>query len=148
MSVIDELLVESGKVRATHASFKDSLVKTRDRTEALRQRIPDRPCETEFLEQMNQAADEEGLEIRDYRRGTVTVEDTHSFLEVRVLGAGSYPEICGFLDRLARLPRISTAEKITITSDATTEVYPVDLTLRLYFGAQKKPAEEGKAAHG
>jgi Tfp pilus assembly protein PilO len=148
MSVIDKLLVESAKVRAAHATFKDSLEKIQDRTEALRQRIPDRPCETEFLEQMNQAADEEGLEIRDYRRGTVTVEDAHSFLEVRVLGTGTYREICGFLDRLARLPRISTVEKVTINSDATTEAYPVDLTLRLYFGARKKPAEEGKAVHG
>lgn len=148
MSDIDELLSKSGEIRAAHASFKDSLTKTRDRAEALRQRIPDRPCETDFLEQMNQAADEEGLEIRDYRRGTVTVEDAHSFLEVRVLGAGSYPEICGFLDRLAKLPRISTVEKVTVTSGSTAEAYPVDLTLRLYFGAQKRPAEEGKAVHG
>jgi Tfp pilus assembly protein PilO len=148
MADIDKLLVDAEKVRTAHASFKHSLVKIQDRTEALRQRIPDRPRETDFLEQMNQAADEEGLEIRDYRRGTVTVEDSHSFLEVRVLGAGTYPQICGFLDRLAHLPRISTVEKVTITSDSTAEAYPVDLTLRLYFGAQQGPAAKGEAAHG
>jgi Tfp pilus assembly protein PilO len=148
MAEIDKLLNESGKVRAAHAQFKDSVAKIRDRAEALRQRIPDRPCETEFLEQMNQAADEEGLEIRDYRRGAVTVEDAHSFLEVHVLGAGSYPQICRFLDRLAKLPRISTVEKVTITADSTAKTYPVDLTLRLYFGAQERPAEQRKADHG
>jgi Tfp pilus assembly protein PilO len=148
MAEMDGLLRESEKIRGAHARFKGSLTEVRDRASALRQRIPDKPCETEFLEQMNQAANDEGLEIRDYRRGAVTVEDAHSLLEVHVVGAGSYAEICRFLDRLARLPRISTVKKITVTSDSAAEAYPFDLTLRLYFGAQQSSEDKGKASHG
>ena len=139
IAVVDGLLENSGEIRTAHANFKDSLAKIRDRAEALRERIPDRPCETEFLEQMNEAANQEGLEIRDYVRGEVTVKDTHSHLDVRVSCAGSYTQICRFLDRLARLPRISTIEKATITPDVAQERYPADLTLRLYYGAQDRP---------
>ncbi len=148
ISVVDGLLDNSEEIRTAHSRFKDSLAKMRRRTDTLRQRIPDRPCETEFLEQMNEAANKEGLEIRDYRRGAVTVVDTHSQLEVHVQCVGSYPETCRFLDRLAKLPRLSTVEKVTISSDSAVEAYPVDLTLRLYFGVKKKPDNKRKARNG
>lgn len=148
IAVVDGLLDNSEEIRAAHSRFKDSLAEIRRRADALRQRIPDRPCETEFLEQMNEAANKEGLEIRDYRRGAVTVKDTHSQLEVHVQCVGSYPKTCRFLDRLARLPRISTVEKVTINSDSSVEAYPVDLTLRLYFGVKKKPDDKRKARNG
>ena len=148
IAVVDGLLDNSEEIRAAHSRFKNSLAKIRHRADAFRQRIPDRPCETEFLEQMNEAANEEGFEIRDYRRGAVMVKDTHSQLDVHVACTGSYPKICGFLDRLARLPRISTVEKATITSDSAAEAYPVDLTLRLYFGAQERPEDKRKARNG
>jgi Tfp pilus assembly protein PilO len=97
---------------------------------------------------MNEAAQEVGLEIRNYRRGVVLVNDSHSQLEVFVSCAGSYPQICRFFHRLARLPRISTVEKTTITSDSTAEAYPVDLTLRLYYGARQRPEAKRGVRNG
>ena len=91
IAVVDGLLDNSEEIRAAHSRFKNSLAKIRHRADAFRQRIPDRPCKTEFLEQMNEAANEEGFEIRDYRRGAVMVKDTHSQLDVHVQCAGSYP---------------------------------------------------------
>ena len=148
IAVVDGLLDDGEEIQAEYSRSKDALEEIRNRAYTLRQRIPVRPCETEFLEQMNEAANTEGLEIRDYRRGEVVVKDTHSQLEIHVLCAGSYPEICGFLDRLARMPRISTVEKVTITSDSAAGDYPVDLTLRLYYGAQEPPEDERKARNG
>lgn len=145
IAVLDGLLEHSGEIRATHSRFKDSLAKIRDRADALRERIPDRPRETEFLEQMNEAANEEGLNIRDYRRGAVMVKDTHSHLDVHVSCAGSYQQICGFLDSLAGLPRISTVEQATIISDSDAEGYPVELTLRLYYGKQERSKDKRRA---
>lgn len=148
IAVVNGLLENSAEIRAAHSRFKDSLAEIRQRADALRERIPDKPCETEFLEQMNEAANQEGLDIRDYRRGEVTVEDTHSHLDVYVSCAGSYRQVCGFLDRLAGLPRLSTVEKATITSDSAAKAYPVELTLRLFYGAQKLPVDRRKAPNG
>jgi len=146
--VVDRLLDDSEEIRVSHSRFKNSLSKVRHRADALRERIPDRPCETEFLEQMNEAANEVGLDVRDYRRGEVVVEDTHSHLDVHVSCAGSYQQICGFFDRLAGLPRMSTVEKATITSESAVGGYPVDLTLRLYYGDQGQPEDKRKARNG
>lgn len=148
IAVVDGLLENSAEIQVAHSRFKDSLEMIQHRADALRERIPDRPSETEFLEQLNEAANREGLEIRDYRRGEEMVKDTYSQLDVHLTCAGSYRQICGFFHRLAGLPRISTVEKATITSDSTMETYLVNLTLRLYYGAQSRPEDERRASHG
>jgi Tfp pilus assembly protein PilO len=136
IAVLDRLLRNSERIRSEHSRLKESLEKIQQRAGALRQRIPDEPCEAEFLEQMAQATDEVGLEIRDYRCGAVSVKDSHSQLKVHVACAGTYPEICGFLDGLTKMRRTLTVEKMSVTADRAVETYPLDLTFVLYFGAQ------------
>ena len=148
IAVLDRLLKNSREIRPEHSRLTQSLAKIRRRADTLRQRIPDRPYEAEFLEQMTQAASDAGLEIRVYRRGAVTVKNSHSQLEIYVSCAGSYPKICGFLDRLARLRRTFTIEKMSVTADPAVETYPVDLTLVLYFGAQQDSKEKREQRNG
>ena len=145
ITVVDRLLDNSREIRAAHSRIEESLATIQRRIDTLRQRIPETLRESEFLEEMNRVATDEHLEIRDFNRGAVTVKDTHSEVEVRIQCVGTYPEICRFLDRLASLRRISSIEKLTIASDSAVEAYPVDLTLRLYYGLQERPAGKRKA---
>ncbi len=58
----------------------------------------------------------------------------------------NYYGICGFLDSLARLPRVTTIEKLVLDAETTNERYPVDMTIVLYYGIQTVGHEKGKFA--
>jgi Tfp pilus assembly protein PilO len=80
-------------------------------------------------------ADQEQLKIRDYQAGMVTKHTAYSQLDVRLLGEGDYSSICGFLERIAQLPRVKTVQRMQITGSESRAVYPLDVTLTLYFAA-------------
>jgi len=104
--------------------------------EAARQRIPEMPQEAEFLAQISEAATENGLQIQNFTRGAVTVLDTHSQLQVRLTGAGDYASICGFFEKMANFSRVATVNKMNLSVPENTEIYPLEMTLTLYFGAR------------
>jgi len=101
----------------------------------MRQRIPEHPREAEFLKQVTQAADDEGLKIHNYARGNLDQKPTHAEFTVQLSCEGNYKSIVGFLDRLAKLSRVATVQRLTLSA-GNVETYPFDLTLLLYYGAQ------------
>ena len=104
--------------------------------EAARQRIPETPQESEFLTQISAAANETGLTIQNFTRGAVTSLGTHSQLQIRLTGEGDYASICGFFEKMAAFSRVATVSRMNLTVPANSEIYPLDMTLTLYFGAR------------
>lgn len=104
--------------------------------EAARRRIPETPEEAEFLAQISAAANEKGLQIQDFTRGAVTVLPTHSQLQIRLTGEGDFSSICGFFDEMANFSRVATVSMMSLSVPANSEIYPLDMTLTLYFGAR------------
>lgn len=137
ISELDVKLARGDQIRNDHRAFTTSLTQIEDRADSMRQRIPDLPHETEFLRQVSEAAQLEGLTVLDYQRVSTTTKETHSQLEVRLNCEGDYASICGFLDRMTKLERVATVERMLVTSTPGSEVYPLDLTLVLYFGARR-----------
>ena len=104
--------------------------------EAARQRIPETPQEAEFLAQISEAATEKGLRIQNFTRGSVTVLPTHSQLQIRLTGEGDYAAICGFFEKMANFSRVATVSNMALNVPEDSEIYPLDMTLTLYFGAR------------
>lgn len=121
-------------------------VKERDelmrRAASIRERIPDSPEEAEFLRQVTEAADREGLTIRDYKVGMASATPTHSCLDVRLQCQGNYHSICGLLDHLARLPRIASVQRLRVLAPTDADDYPLEIGLWLYFGARPAAQEQ------
>jgi len=143
---LEGLMRTAKSVRDEHSKLKASMAEVEERAATVRQRIPEQPREAEFLRNVTQIASAEGLNIRDYQRGAVTPQDDHQRLEVRLSCEGEYPSICGFLDQLAGLPRISTINKMEVSANHETGVYPFDLTVVLYFGIVRAADDKGSEA--
>jgi len=118
------------------ARLQAELVRLEASAEAARQRIPETPQESEFLAQISEAANEKGLQIQNFTRGAVTVLETHSQLQIRLTGQGDYASICGFFEKMANFSRVATVSNMNLSIPADSEIYPLDMTLTLYFGAR------------
>ena len=136
---VEARVAGSKRLRLEHQALTEQLADLRQRAKMIRQRIPDQPLEAEFLQQLTEIADSEGLTIRDYQRGSASVTSTHSQLEIRIEGEGDYAGLCGFLDRIARLPRVARVQFMQVLEPADAEqmMYPIDISLMLYFGVRQ-----------
>jgi Tfp pilus assembly protein PilO len=133
---LEALLEGAGDVRREHTELTQRLSDLERRAEAIRRKIPDQPEESDFLEQIATAAKARGVVIENYTRGGVTTTATHSLLEVRMTGAGDFRSICGFFEEMANLSRVATVRRMSLAIPANSDVYPLDITLTLYFGAR------------
>ncbi len=132
-----ETLLETERDTAREFTRLQSNLKLlEDSAEAARQRIPETPEEAEFLAQISKAASENGLAIQNFTRGAVTVLETHSQLQIRLTGEGDYASICGFFERMANFSRVATVSNLSLSIPGDAEIYPLDMTLTLYFGAR------------
>ena len=136
---LEELIRGSGDVWRQHAELLQRLADLERRAEEIRGRIPDQPEESGFLEQISTAARARGLVIENYTRGGVTTTATHSLLEVRMTGEGDFQSICGFFEEMANLSRVATVRRMHLAIPKDSDIYPLDITLTLYFGARARP---------
>jgi hypothetical protein len=51
-------------------------------------------------------------------------------------GAGDFQSICGFFEEMANLSRVATVQRMNLAIPNDSEIYPLDITLTLYFGAR------------
>ena len=89
------------------------------------------------MQQLEQMARDESVMIQNYRRGRIVAHPTHSRLIVHVAIRSSYAGLCGLLDRLENMQRVAVVESMEIRGDADAPIYPVQLTLALYFGLKQ-----------
>jgi Tfp pilus assembly protein PilO len=105
-----------------------------ERAKAIRKRIPDEPQGAEFLRLLTSSADQEGVKILNFRTGAPAPQEGLSKLTLELTLEGDYPNLCGFFDRLARIPRVATVDKLNLEGLTESSQYPVEMTLVLYFG--------------
>ncbi len=145
---LDELLDRENQIRAEHAKVSESLAEITDRTKLLHRRVPREPREVEFITQVTEVANDEGLNIREYLFGAITNKQGYSQMELTLNGDGTYHSICGFLDRVHRLPRLSSVAEMDVNVDSPTESYPINLTLVIYFNLIDMVADSEQENHG
>ncbi len=131
---LDRLLDDSTQIREENARLTAALKQLQEQRESLQQRVPDDPREAEFLEQVTEVAREVGLQIHDYRPGTVTATGEYSRMEIGLSCAGNYVGLVDFLHRLASLPRLANVTKLEVVAPSPEEMYTVNMTLIIYFG--------------
>ena len=131
----ERFVARKGIIEEEFNQHTDRLRELKTNAETMRQRIPEQPLEADFLRQISQVADDEGVKIIKYDRGSLQRKPTHSQFDVRLSCEGNYVALCGFLERLAKLSRVATVQTMTLTSDAD-GIYPFDLSLLLYYAAQ------------
>ncbi len=136
IETLEMLLETEGDAGREFASLQAELARLETSAEAARQRIPELPQESEFLAQISEAARDKGLAINNFTRGAVTVLETHSQLQIRLTGEGDYASICGFFEKMASFSRVATVSQMSLTIPTDAEVYPLDMTMTLYFGAR------------
>lgn len=134
---LETLLENERDARRDLSRLQTEMARLEASAEAARQRIPETPQEAEFLAQISQAANHEGLEILNFTRGAVTVLPTHSQLQIRLTGEGDYPSICGFFAEMASFSRVATVSNLNLLIPADSEIYVLEMTLTLYFGARE-----------
>jgi len=130
---IRQRMMQTDEITAENETMVAMMNALQNRADSIRARIPDRPNEGQFLEQTTTAAEKAGIQVKEYRRGKIMFDGNHSQLNVHISLLGPFENICKYIDRLERLPRISRISKMQIKATKSTKVYPVDLTLTLFF---------------
>ena len=136
MSRLETTLDAADEIRDEHASLSQRLSADQDQEAALQARIPDDPAETEFLALAAELAAETGLKIQDYRPGKPVEEPSCSSLEVELICEGDYASVCGFLDGISKLPRLSRIESLHIDATKGKPEYLIKISVLLYFAAR------------
>lgn len=128
------LLNRADSIHRQHTALSATLRGLQTRAESVRQRIPNEPQEAEFLKQLTEIANEYQITVHDFRRGNTQQHEQYSQFTMHLKMEGSYAGICGLLDRMSRLPRIATIERMEIRQASSAGNHPLDLTLVLYYG--------------
>jgi Tfp pilus assembly protein PilO len=130
----------ASEVFRQHRERSEELAQLERNAQTIRERIPDQAREAEFLSQVTRAAEDVKLRVLKYQCQGVQATETHFQFDIRLDCHGSYASICGFLDRLSRLPRLSVVKQLSIVSRGNQASYPVDLTLTLYYRTGAAPS--------
>jgi Tfp pilus assembly protein PilO len=146
MARLESTLSEADEIQTEHASLLDRLSADQDQEAALQARIPDDAAEAEFLALASELALRTGLKIKHYRPGKPVEEESCSSLEVELICAGDYPSLCGFVDGISKLPRLSRIERLHIDAAKGTPDYLIEISVLLYFAARSEdsPVEGGE----
>ena len=107
----------------------------------VRSHVPETADDGAFLTALSDIAEEENLQITDYRRSRSTTHASHSQLELQLKCVGDYESLCRFVDRVQAMPRITRVSHINLQSVAGSRSYPFEIRLVLYHGL-REPAEE------
>jgi len=127
------VLDQEAQVRRDHQRLTEQLRAARQQAAALKESIPDTPREADFLGELSRAAEQTGVTIQDYRPGVTTPQGNYSTIEVQLAAAGTYGDLCRFLDQLPRLPRHSTVTELAVESRPGSDHCSLTLGLQLYF---------------
>jgi len=133
---LETLLETEQDVGSDFSRLRAELARLEASAEAARQRIPETAQESEYLAQISSAAKTNGLSINNFTRGAVTVLGTHSQLQIRLTGEGDYAALCGFFKEMSTFSRVATVSQMSITIPSSSEIYPLDMTMTLYYGAR------------
>jgi Tfp pilus assembly protein PilO len=143
---LEARLQSAEKCRAEHQELSRRSADLAQEASALAKRVPDEPLEAEFLSHVAAAAGQLGLKILDYRPAVASAQENCSQMEIQLSCSGPYRSLCGFLDRLGALDRLSRVTRADVTA-AGPEGCAINMTLLVFFRlttAAATPAPETK----
>ena len=147
---IEELrlsLQNASVVREQHRKVSEKLHEVTTRIAEVQRRVPQDANAGEFLKEVTQLASAERLVIKDFSPEQPADKNGYAEMEVTLTGEGSFASICGFVDRLAKLKRLSKVKNLTLSAVDFGREYPMRATLVIYFGLQGndiKSDQEGR----
>lgn len=133
---LEARLEDLADVYTAHEELTQTLGELQSQIATVKKRVPPDALEAKFLSEATAIAEDELLDIHNFRRVVITDFENYSEAHVEISGAGNYAGICRFLDRVNRLERLSTVRKMSIESDRDTEAYPFGVVFALQFGMQ------------
>ncbi len=148
---IDELLqsVRNGPVmRQQHRVVSEKLQEVTTRIANVQRRVPRDADAGSFLKEVTQLAGAGQLAIKDFRPEKPEAKTGYAEMQVTLKGQGSFGSICAFMDRLAKLTRLSKIKDLTLSVGENATEYPMTATLVIYFGLRGKDeasAQEGRS---
>ena len=136
---LERLLNQASRIYADNNHLKTQVKEFERKAAEVLARVPEEPCEADFLAQVSQLAQKTGLDILDYRPGITRPQTTHTEMEVKLISKGSYPSLCGFLEQLDQLPRLCRLTNLSIDAKTNNGKYAMELTLMIFFTNQVTP---------
>ena len=122
------LRTQAEAIAADDQQTQAMLVQARAHQQQVHQRVPTLPNEIAFLDQLSAAAQQAGLQIRDYRPGSHSEHPTHHEVELILRAEGSYESLCQFaaslnsLSRMCRIAHLSLSAPPQGKTDMTIEL--------------------------
>lgn len=110
----DSYVVKKGQAYHYDA-YKRRLSEIEQSLDSLLRQLPDRSQMDALLTDINQVGVGRGLEFELFRPGTETLADFYANLPVSIKVVGNYHDIGGFVNDLAKLPRIVSLHDIVLT---------------------------------
>ena len=112
-------------------AYKRRLGEVEQSLDSLLRQLPDRSQMDALLTDINQVGVGRGLEFELFRPGKETLSEFYATLPVAIKVVGNYHDIGGFVNDLAKLPRIvslhdillTPAKDFTLTMDARIQTY-------------------------
>ncbi len=98
-----------------YEAYKRRLAEIERSLESLLRQLPDRSQMDALLTDINQVGVSKGLEFELFRPGSETLADFYATLPVAIRVVGAYHDMGGFVDDLAKLPRIVSVHDIVLT---------------------------------
>jgi Tfp pilus assembly protein PilO len=138
---LDRLIAGRAGVEREHARLSQELQDVRRRKEEIRRRITDSAQVGEFLRQVSQVADDVGVRLREFRPGAATRTGQYGVVRIELHCTGGYRGICEFLERLDKLPRLATIDRLDIAAPNRGESYTFKISLDIYFAARDLAAQ-------
>ena len=140
-----KLSVQNAPVmREQHRKVSEKLREVTTRIAEVQRRVPRDADAGEFLKEVTQLASAEQLAIKDFTPEKPENRNGYAEMQVTLKGAGSFASICTFVDRLAKLKRLSKVKDLTLSAEGDASEYPMTATLVIYFGLRGKEADSAK----
>lgn len=142
----------SKKNQAYHyETYKRRLEEIEKSLASLLRQLPNRSEMDALLTDINQVGVGRGLSFELFKPGAETPADFYATLPVNIRVTGTYPDMGGFVNDVARLPRIVTLHDISLTPGKDGSVLNMEARVQTYrylddneIAAQKKSKEKKK----
>lgn len=139
---LEQLLTTSEKVRLKHQTLRQELDDLEHETAAMRERLPHDLQKNQFESSLRIAARTAKFQLEETNWNAPESTPTHSHTEVMVNGFGSFASICGFLDNVNQLARITKISSMELATDQESESYPLQVTFVLVYGIESNDTKK------
>jgi Tfp pilus assembly protein PilO len=135
-------------IRQQYHTVSETLSDVSGRIADVQRRVPRDAEVAAFLKELTQIAVTEQLAIKDFQPGKPSRKDGYAEMHVTLKGTGSFASVCGFLDRLNKLTRLSKVKDLTLSAGEDSPDYPMTATLVIYFALEGDASSAQEARRG